>query len=183
MADAANERKQDAYRQLKEMEKDVKRFKIEEELVSDDSLILEHETRKRQKPLIERTPIQPEKFPSKYYNRWRNWVRHFKAVAKANGWTGSKKSAAKPTCVISWALEEFDTVPRRYVDKEPGCHPPPLMNSVKFENPKCSNIAASEPRGQDLQQITMRKRRFKGLFNKGTPARRHSFPRKTPPRA
>ena len=50
MADAAKERKQTAYKRMKEMEKDFKRFKFEKELGSDDSIVLENESRKRQNP-------------------------------------------------------------------------------------------------------------------------------------
>ena len=46
LADAAEERKQNAYRRMKEMEKELKRFKFEEELASDNSMILENESRK-----------------------------------------------------------------------------------------------------------------------------------------
>ena len=121
LADAAKERKQTAYKRMKEMEKDIKRFKIEEELYSDDSLVLENESKRRQKPLYEKSPIKPEKVPSKDYNRWENWIKHFKAVAKANGWNDGQKIAAMPTCLTSWAIEEFETIPRRYIEKEPGC--------------------------------------------------------------
>ena len=93
-------------------EKELKRFKFEEELDSDDSMVLENESRKRQKRLYEKLPIKPEKFPSKDYTRWENWVKQFKAVAKANGWNDSQKIAAMPTCLTSWAIEEFETVPK-----------------------------------------------------------------------
>ena len=132
LADTEKECKRDAYRRLKEMEKEIKRFKIEADLDSDDSMVLENESRKRQKPLYEKSPIKPEKFPGKDYNRWENWVKHFKAVAKANGWNDSQKIAAIPTCLTSWAIEEFETVPKRYIEKEPGSYPHVLMNYLKF---------------------------------------------------
>ena len=116
LADAAKERKHIAYRRMKEMEKELKSFKFEEELDSDDSMVLENESRKRQKPLYEKSSIKPEKFPSKEFTRWENWVKHFKAVAKANGWNDSQKIAAMATCLTSWAIEEIETVPKRYVE-------------------------------------------------------------------
>ena len=54
-------------------------------------MVLENESKRRQKPLYEKSPIKPEKFPGKDYNRWESWVKHFKAVAKANGWNDSQK--------------------------------------------------------------------------------------------
>ena len=101
LADTKKECKRDAYRRLKEMEKEIKRFKIEADLDSDDSLTLEIESKKRQKPLSEKSPITQEKFPGKDYNRWESWVKHLKAVAKANGWNDRQKIAALPTCLTS----------------------------------------------------------------------------------
>ena len=46
LADTEKERKRDAYRRLKKMEKEIKRFKIEADLDSDDSLALENEKTK-----------------------------------------------------------------------------------------------------------------------------------------
>ena len=136
LADAAKERKQTAYKRTKEMEKDIKQFKIEKELDSDDSLVLENESKRRQKPLYEKSPIKPEKFPSKDYNRWENWIKHFKAVAKANGWNDGQKIAAMPTCLTSWAIEEFETIPRRYIEKEPGCYSPRFDELLDVLKPK-----------------------------------------------
>ena len=106
LADTERECKRDAYRRLKEMEKEIKRSKLKQ-TYSDDSLALENESKKRQKPLYEKWPIKPEKFPGKDYNRWESWVKHFKAVAKTNGWIDRQKIAAMPTCLTSWAIEEF----------------------------------------------------------------------------
>ena len=71
-ADAAKERKQNVYRRLKKIEKELKRNKLEEELDSDDSMVLEYESRKSQKTLYKKLPIKPKKFPSRDYTRWEN---------------------------------------------------------------------------------------------------------------
>ena len=47
----------------------MKRIKLEEDLDSDASLAPENDSRRKQKPLNEKSPIKPEKFPSKDYNR------------------------------------------------------------------------------------------------------------------
>ena len=49
-AATAKERKQDAYRRVREQEKEVKRIKQEEDLDSDDSLAPENESKRRQNP-------------------------------------------------------------------------------------------------------------------------------------
>ena len=74
--------------------------------------------------MYEKPPKKLEKFPSKDYTRWENWVKHFKVVAKANGWNDRQQIAAMPTYLTSWAIEEFETVSKRYIEKEPGSYPP-----------------------------------------------------------
>ena len=46
------------------------------------------------------------------FNRWELWVKHYKSVTKANGWTDQQAIAALPACLTSWAVEEFETAPR-----------------------------------------------------------------------
>ena len=44
-------------------------------------------------------------------------MKHYKYVAKANGWTDQQAIAALPACLTSGAVEEFATVPRKYIEK------------------------------------------------------------------
>ena len=62
MANAAKERKQNAYRRMKKWKKELKRFKLEEELDLDNSMVLENESRKRQKPCMKNCQ-KNRKFP------------------------------------------------------------------------------------------------------------------------
>ena len=75
---------------------------------------------RKTKAVYEKSPIKPEKFPGKDFNRWELWVKHYKSVAKANGWTDQQAIAALPACLTPWAVEEFETVPRKYIEKVPG---------------------------------------------------------------
>ena len=88
---------------------------------SDESIFAEHlgVRQWKTKAVYEKSPIKPEKFPKKYFNRWELWVKHYKSVAKANGWTDKQAIAALPACLTSWAVEEFETVPRKYIEKVP----------------------------------------------------------------
>ena len=153
LADAAKERKQTAYKRMKEMERELKRFKFEEELDSDDSMVFENESKRRQKPLYEKSPIKPEKFPGKDYNRWESWVKHFKAVAKANGWNDSQKIAAIPTCLTSWAIEEFETVPKRYIEKEPGSYPPRFDELLEILKPKMQQYRSQRATRSEFKAV------------------------------
>ena len=90
---------------------------------------------KDKKTLYEKLPIKPEKFPVKITPSGENWVRHFKAVSKANVWNDSQTVAAMPTCLTSWAFEEFETVPKSYIEKEPGSHPPRFDELLEILKP------------------------------------------------
>ena len=68
---------------------------------------------RKTKAVYEKSPIRPEKFPGKDFNRWELWLKHYKSVAKANGWTDQQAIAALPSCLTSWAVEDFETVPRK----------------------------------------------------------------------
>ena len=153
LADTEKECKRNAYRRLKEMEKEMKRFKIEADLHSDDSLVLENESKKRQKPLYEKSPLKAEKFPCEDYNRWESWVKHFKAVAKTNGWNDSQKIAAMPTCLTSWAIEEFETVPQRYIEKEPGSYPPRFDELREILKPKMQQYRSQRATWSEFKAV------------------------------
>ena len=152
-AATAKERKQDAYRRVRELEKEMKRIKLEEDLDSDDSLAPENESKRRQKPLYEKFPIKPEKFPRKDYNRWENWVKPFNAVALANGWNDSQKIAAMPTCLTSWAIEEFETVLRRYITKEPGCYHPRFDELLEVLKPKMQQYRSQKATRSEFKAV------------------------------
>ena len=157
-AATAKERKQDSYRRVGELEKEIKRIELEDDLYSDDSLAPENESRRKQKPLYEKSPIKPEKIPSRDYNRWENWVKHFMAVAKANGQNDSQKIAAMPTCLTSWGIcltswgKNLKLSPEGMLKKNRVVILHDLMNSLKFLNPKRNNIAASELRDRNSKQ-------------------------------
>ena len=87
---------------------------------SDESIFAEPlgVRQRKTKAVYEKSPIKPEKFPGKDFNRWELWVKHYKSVAKANGWTDQQAIAALPACLTSWAVEEFETVPRKYIEKK-----------------------------------------------------------------
>ena len=72
------------------------------------------------KAVYEKSPIKTEKFPGKDFNRWELWVKHYKSVAKVNVWTDQQAIAARPACLTSWAVDEFETFPRKYIEKVPG---------------------------------------------------------------
>ena len=54
---------------------------------------------RKTKAVSEKSPIKPEKFPGKDFNRWELWVKHYKSVANTNGWTDQQALEALPACL------------------------------------------------------------------------------------
>ena len=75
---------------------------------------------RKTKAVYERSPVKPVKFPRGDFKWWELWVKHYKCVAKESGWTDQQATAALPACLTSWAVEEFETVPSKYIEKVPG---------------------------------------------------------------
>ena len=76
--------------------------------------------------IYQESPIKPEKIPGKFFDRWELWVKHYKSVIKANGWSDMQAIEALPAYLTSWAIEEFETVPNHYVEKVLGEKDPRL---------------------------------------------------------
>ena len=91
---------------------------------------------RKTKAFYEKSLIKPEKFPGKDFNRWELWVKHYKSVAKANSWTDQQAIAALPACLTSWAMEEFETVPRKNIEKVPGEEAPIFETLLEILKPK-----------------------------------------------
>ena len=64
--------------------------------------------------LYSRGAVRPERFPSNTYSNWLEWKRHFAWICEANGWTDEQSRRALPTCLTSWALDEFSAMPQQY---------------------------------------------------------------------
>ena len=88
------------------------------------------------KAVYEKSPIKPVQFPGKDFNRWELWVKHYKSLANANGWTDQQAIAALLACITSWAVEEFETVPRKYIEKVPGEGAPIFQTLLEVFRPK-----------------------------------------------
>ena len=57
-------------------------------------------------------------------------------MAKANGWSDQQAIAVLPACLTSWAVEEFEKVPRKYIEKVPGEPTPTFSNLLEVLQPK-----------------------------------------------
>ena len=121
---------------LYEIQCQLEKLKLEAEYDSEESDVAENICRRKTRTVYQECPIKPEKFPGKCFNRWELWVKHFKSVVKANGWSDEQAIEALPACVTSWAVEEFETVPRQYVEKVRGEKTPRFDALLEVLEPK-----------------------------------------------
>ena len=122
---------------------------------SDESIFAEPlgVRQRKTKAVHEKSPIKPEKFPGKDFNRWELWVKHYKSVAKANGWTDQQAIAALPACLTSWAVEEFETVPRKYIEKVPGEEAPIFETLLEVLKPKMQQYRSPRATRSEFKSV------------------------------
>ena len=114
------ERQETANRKLMDLMLEMEHVTLEAGYDSDESLSFYLVSSGKTKAVYQKSPVKPEKFPRKDFNRWEFWVKHYKSVVKASGCSDSQATAALPACLTSWTVKEFETVPRCFVEKLPG---------------------------------------------------------------
>ena len=90
--------------------------KTEAEVDSEESDLAEILCRSKSKTVYQESPIKLEKFLGRLLNRWEFWVKPFISVVKANGWSDMQAIEALPAWLTSWAVEEFETLSRLFVE-------------------------------------------------------------------
>ena len=108
---------------------------------------------RKTKAVYGKSPIKPEKFPGKDFNRWELWVKHYKSVAKANGWRDQQPIATLPACLTSWAAEEFETVPRKYIEKVPGEEAPIFETVLEIPKPKMQQYRSPRATRSEFKSV------------------------------
>ena len=84
-------------------------------------------------------------------------MKHYKPVAKANGWTDQQAIAALPACLTSWAVEEFKTVPRKYIDKVPGEEAPIFETLLEILKPKMQQYRSPGATRSEFKSVKQNK--------------------------
>ena len=58
-----------------------------------------------------------------------------------------------PTCLTSWAFEEFETVPQRYIEKEPGSYPPRFDELLEILKPKMQQYRSQRATRSEFKAV------------------------------
>ena len=152
---------------LYELQCELEKLKMEAEDDSEESDVAENFCQSKSRAIYQECPIKPEKFPGKCFNRWELWVKHYKSIVKANGWSDMQAIKALPARLTSWAVEEFETVPRHYVEKVLGEKTP------RFE----ALLAVLEPKMQQYRSKRGARSEFKAVKQMENESLKHYFRR------
>ena len=141
--------RREAQCKLYELQCEMEKLKMEAEGNSEESDAAQNLCRSKTRAIHQECPIKPEKLPGTFFNRWDQWVKHYKSVVKANRWSDMQAIEAFPACLTSWAVEEFETVPRHYVEEVLGEQTPRFdallaVLEPKIQQYRCKRAARSE---------------------------------------
>ena len=81
------------------------------------------------------------------------WVKHYKSVVKANGWSDRQAIEALPACLTSWAVEEFETTPRHYFDKVLGQKNPQFDTLLQYLEPKMQQYRSKRAARSEFKTV------------------------------
>ena len=80
-------------------------------------------------------------------------MKHYKSVAKTNDWTDQQVIAALPACLTFWAVEEFETVPRKYIEKVPGEEAPIFETLLEVLKPKMQQYRSPRATRSEFKSV------------------------------
>ena len=84
-------------------------------------------------------------------------MKHYKSVAKANGGTDQQAIAALPACLMSWPVEELETVPRKYIEKVPGEEAPIFETLLEVLKPKMQQYRSPRATRSEFKSVIQNK--------------------------
>ena len=145
--------RREAQCKLYELQCELEKLKMEAEDDSEESDVAENFCRSKSRAIYQECPNKPEKFPDKNFNRWDLCVKHFKSVVKANIWSGAQAIEALPACLTSWAVEEFETVPRHYVEKVLGEKAPKFDALLEVLEPKMQQYRSKRAARSEFKAV------------------------------
>ena len=97
----------------------------------------------------------PSKFPSKFFNSFDRWARHYHAVCQANVWNDAQSRGILPTCLTGHAIYEYYILPAQFLQQEAG-HPAPTLqiqlNELRNRIGDYPNLRTARAEFKSLQQ-------------------------------
>ena len=144
-------RRREAQCKLDKIQCELERLKLEAE--EEESDVAEHFCRSKSTAVYQECTIKPEKFPGMFFNRWDLWVKHYKSVVRANGWSDMQAIEALPACLTSWTVEEFETVHHHYVEKFLGEKSPQFDALLEVLEPKIKQYRSKRAARSEFKAV------------------------------
>ena len=124
-----------------------------------------------QRIVVAPPPLTPLRYPSKDFDCFERWIRHFEAVSLANNWNDEPQRQVLPICPNNYALDEYYNLPNYSFQQVQG-HPAPTIERVlnalnnrigDFQNAKSArtefkNLQQNE--GESIQEFSRRVRKL-----------------------
>ena len=145
--------RREAQCRLYELQCELQKLKLQAEDDSEESDVAENFCRSKSTAVYQECPIKPEKFPGYCFNRWELWVKHYKSVVKVNGWSDMQAIEALPACLTSWGVEEFEAVPRHYVEKVLGERTPKFDALLEVLEPKMQQYRSKRAARSEFKAV------------------------------
>ena len=101
-------------------------------------------------------PLTPLRYPSKDFDCFERWIRHFEAMAQANNWDDARQRAVLPTCLNNYALDEYNNIPNQYLVQVQGQPAPTIERLLNALNNRIGDFLMQEvhePRSRTSSKI------------------------------
>ena len=109
----------------------------------------------QQQIVVAAPPLTPLRYPSKDFDCFERWIRHFEAMAQANNWDDARQRAVLPTCLNNYALDEYYNLPNQYLIQVPGQPAPTIervLNALNNRIGDFPNARSARTEFKNLQQ-------------------------------
>ena len=102
------------------------------------------------------TPSHTPPIPSRDFESFERWVRHFESMSNANNWDDQRQREVLPTCLNSYALDEYYNLPNHYFQQVQGQPAPTIARVLNALNNRIGdfpNARSARTEFKNLQQL------------------------------
>ena len=102
------------------------------------------------------TPSHPLRYPGRDFESFERWVRHFESMSNANNWDDQRQREVLPTCLNSYALDEYYNLLNHYFQQVQGQPAPTvarILNALNSRIDDFPNARSARTEFKNLQQL------------------------------
>ena len=108
-----------------------------------------------QRVVVAPPPLTPLRYPSKDFDCFERWIRHFEAMSLANNWNDERQRQVLLTCLNNYALDEYYHLPNYFFQQVQG-HPAStierVLNALNNRIGDLPNARSARTEFKNLQQ-------------------------------